>query len=131
MHECMSGSFESKEAIGRFQQPAKTGTPRSSRGADCLSKPKAKREEACATIEIDRLPAMYGVAGIGKVQIMYHTRLVIADLARLWPPAQAGAAVATTPCRSVGSNRQPVLAGWVDKGRCHTSKTHSSRQASV
>jgi hypothetical protein len=51
MHECMSGSFESKEAIGRFQQPAKTGTPRSSRGADCLSKPQS---EARGSLRHDR-----------------------------------------------------------------------------
>src|SRR4030095_1179035 len=33
------------------------------------------REEACATIEIDRLLAMYSVARIGQVQIMYRARL--------------------------------------------------------
>ena len=32
------------------------------------------REEACATIEIDRLLAMYSVARIGQVQIMYRAR---------------------------------------------------------
>ncbi len=44
----------------------------------------AKREaleEACATIEIDRLLAMYSVARIGQVQIMYRARLVTADIA--------------------------------------------------
>ena len=40
------------------------------------------REEACATIEIDRLLAMYSVARIGQVQIMYRARLVNADVAR-------------------------------------------------
>ena len=44
--------------------------------ASCLS-----REEACATIEIDRLLAMYSVARIGQVQIMYRARLVSADVA--------------------------------------------------
>ena len=39
------------------------------------------REEACATIEIDRLLAMYSVARIGQVQIMYRARLVSADVA--------------------------------------------------
>ena len=39
------------------------------------------REEACATIEIDRLLAMYSVARIGQVQIMYRARLVNADVA--------------------------------------------------
>jgi ADP-ribose pyrophosphatase YjhB (NUDIX family) len=34
------------------------------------------KEEACATIEIDRLLAMYSVARIGQVQIMYRARLV-------------------------------------------------------
>src|SRR3990167_1761243 len=38
-------------------------------------------EEACATIEIDRLLAMYSVARIGQVQIMYRARLVNADVA--------------------------------------------------
>ena len=38
-------------------------------------------EEACATIEIDRLLAMYSVARIGQVQIMYRARLVTADIA--------------------------------------------------
>jgi ADP-ribose pyrophosphatase YjhB (NUDIX family) len=44
----------------------------------------AKREaleEACATIEIDRLLAMYSVARIGQVQIMYRARLLTADIA--------------------------------------------------
>jgi hypothetical protein len=40
------------------------------------------REEACATIEIDRLLAMYSVARIGQVQIMYRRRLVSAT----WRP---------------------------------------------
>ncbi len=65
------------------------------------------REEACATIEIDRLLAMYSVARIGQVQIMYRARLASAlahfhdargkvdfatysnptgELARMWPP---------------------------------------------
>ena len=39
------------------------------------------REEACATIEIDRLLAMYSVARIGQVQIMYRARLVNEDVA--------------------------------------------------
>ncbi len=39
------------------------------------------REEACATIEIDRLLAMYSVARIGQVQIMYRARLVSGDVA--------------------------------------------------
>ena len=38
-------------------------------------------EEACATIEIDRLLAMYSVARIGQVQIMYRARLVSDDIA--------------------------------------------------
>jgi ADP-ribose pyrophosphatase YjhB (NUDIX family) len=38
-------------------------------------------EEACATIEIDRLLAMYSVARIGQVQIMSRARLVTADIA--------------------------------------------------
>lgn len=33
-------------------------------------------EEACATIEIDRVLAMYTVARIGQVQIMFRARLV-------------------------------------------------------
>ncbi len=39
------------------------------------------REEACATIEIDRLLAMYSVARIGQVHIMYRARLASADVA--------------------------------------------------
>ena len=39
------------------------------------------KEEACATIEIDRLLAMYSVARIGQVQIMYRARLVNGDVA--------------------------------------------------
>ena len=39
------------------------------------------REEACATIEIERLLAMYSVARIGQVQIMYRARLVNDDIA--------------------------------------------------
>jgi len=39
------------------------------------------KEEACATIEIDRLLAMYSVARIGQVQIMFRARLVSADVA--------------------------------------------------
>ena len=39
------------------------------------------KEEACATIEIDRLLAMYSVARIGQVQIMYRARLVNEDVA--------------------------------------------------
>jgi len=39
------------------------------------------REEACATIEIERLLAMYSVARIGQVQIMYRARLVNEDVA--------------------------------------------------
>jgi ADP-ribose pyrophosphatase YjhB (NUDIX family) len=39
------------------------------------------REEACASIEIDRLLAMYSVARIGQVQIMYRARLLNADIA--------------------------------------------------
>ncbi len=38
-------------------------------------------EEACATIEIERLLAMYSVARIGQVQIMYRARLVSDDIA--------------------------------------------------
>ena len=38
-------------------------------------------EEACATIEIDRLLAMYSVARIGQVQIMYRARLVTPEIA--------------------------------------------------
>jgi ADP-ribose pyrophosphatase YjhB (NUDIX family) len=34
------------------------------------------KEEACADIEIDRLLAMYSVARIGQVQIMYRARLL-------------------------------------------------------
>ena len=39
------------------------------------------KEEACAAIEIERLLAMYSVARIGQVQIMYRARLVNADIA--------------------------------------------------
>ncbi len=39
------------------------------------------REEACAVIEIERLLAMYSVARIGQVQIMYRARLVSPDIA--------------------------------------------------
>ena len=39
------------------------------------------REEACASIEIDRLLAMYSVARIGQVQIMYRAKLLSADIA--------------------------------------------------
>jgi ADP-ribose pyrophosphatase YjhB (NUDIX family) len=39
------------------------------------------REEACASIEIDRLLAMYSVARIGQVQIMYRARLLSPDIA--------------------------------------------------
>ncbi len=39
------------------------------------------REEACASIEIDRLLAMYSVARIGQVQIMYRARLLSPDVA--------------------------------------------------
>ena len=39
------------------------------------------REEACAAIQIDRLLAMYSVARIGQVQIMYRARLVSPDVA--------------------------------------------------
>jgi ADP-ribose pyrophosphatase YjhB (NUDIX family) len=39
------------------------------------------REEACAEIEIDRLLAMYSVARIGQVQIMYRARLANAEIA--------------------------------------------------
>jgi ADP-ribose pyrophosphatase YjhB (NUDIX family) len=39
------------------------------------------KEEACATIEIDRLLAMYSVPRIGQVHIMYRARLVTADVA--------------------------------------------------
>jgi ADP-ribose pyrophosphatase YjhB (NUDIX family) len=39
------------------------------------------REEACAAIEIDRLLAMYSVARIGQVQIMYRARLLSPDVA--------------------------------------------------
>ena len=39
------------------------------------------REEACASIEIERLLAMYSVARIGQVQIMYRARLLNADVA--------------------------------------------------
>jgi ADP-ribose pyrophosphatase YjhB (NUDIX family) len=39
------------------------------------------KEEACADIEIDRLLAMYSVARIGQVQIMYRARLLNADVA--------------------------------------------------
>src|SRR5258708_7561071 len=39
------------------------------------------REEACATIEIDRLLAMYSVARIGQVQIMSRAHLVSDDIA--------------------------------------------------
>src|SRR4029077_14340180 len=39
------------------------------------------KEEACATIEIDRLLAMYSVARIGQVQIMYRARLASDDIA--------------------------------------------------
>jgi len=38
-------------------------------------------EEACATIEIDRLLAMYSVARIGQVQIMYRAKLVTPNIA--------------------------------------------------
>ncbi len=38
-------------------------------------------EETCATIEIERLLAMYSVARIGQVQIMYRARLVTPDIA--------------------------------------------------
>ena len=39
------------------------------------------REEACASIEIDRLLAMYSVARIDQVQIMYRARLLSPDVA--------------------------------------------------
>src|SRR4029453_7965326 len=39
------------------------------------------KEEACAAIEIERLLAMYSVARIGQVHIMYLARLVNADVA--------------------------------------------------
>jgi ADP-ribose pyrophosphatase YjhB (NUDIX family) len=39
------------------------------------------KEEACATIEIDRLLAMYSVPRIGQVHIMYRARLVNARVA--------------------------------------------------
>jgi ADP-ribose pyrophosphatase YjhB (NUDIX family) len=39
------------------------------------------QEEACATIEIDRLLAMYSVARIGQVHIMYRAKLVSPDVA--------------------------------------------------
>jgi len=39
------------------------------------------REEACASIEIDRLLAMYSVPRIGQVQIMFRARLLSADVA--------------------------------------------------
>jgi ADP-ribose pyrophosphatase YjhB (NUDIX family) len=39
------------------------------------------KEEACADIEIDRLLAMYSVARIGQVQIMYRARLLNEDVA--------------------------------------------------
>ena len=38
------------------------------------------KEEACADIEIDRLLAMYSVARIGQVQIMYRARLLNENL---------------------------------------------------
>jgi ADP-ribose pyrophosphatase YjhB (NUDIX family) len=38
-------------------------------------------EEACATIEIDRLLAVYSIARIGQVQIMYRARLASPDFA--------------------------------------------------
>jgi ADP-ribose pyrophosphatase YjhB (NUDIX family) len=38
-------------------------------------------EEACATIEIDRLLAVYSIARIGQVQIMYRARLASPDIA--------------------------------------------------
>jgi ADP-ribose pyrophosphatase YjhB (NUDIX family) len=37
-------------------------------------------EEACAIIEIDRLLAVYSIARIGQVQIMYRARLVSPDI---------------------------------------------------
>lgn len=39
------------------------------------------REEACATIEIDRLLALYSVARIGQVHLMYRARLTSPDIA--------------------------------------------------
>ncbi len=39
------------------------------------------REEACASIEIEQLLAMYSVARIGQVQIMYRARLTSPDVA--------------------------------------------------
>ena len=39
------------------------------------------REEACATIEIERLLAMYSVARIGQVHIMYRAHMLSADFA--------------------------------------------------
>jgi ADP-ribose pyrophosphatase YjhB (NUDIX family) len=39
------------------------------------------REEACAEIEVDRLLAMYSIARIGQVQIMYRARLLKPDVA--------------------------------------------------
>ena len=39
------------------------------------------KEEACADIEIDRLLAMYSVARIGQVQIMYRARLLHENIA--------------------------------------------------
>lgn len=38
-------------------------------------------EEACCTIEIDRLLAVYSIARIGQVQIMYRARLATPDFA--------------------------------------------------
>lgn len=39
------------------------------------------KEEACASIEIEQLLAMYSVARIGQVQIMYRARLTSPDVA--------------------------------------------------
>lgn len=39
------------------------------------------REEACAEIEIDSLLAMYSIARIGQVQVMYRARLARPDVA--------------------------------------------------
>ena len=62
---------------GSWTLPAATWSwarPRSRR-------PSARPGRACATIEIDRLLAMYSVARIGQVQIMYRARLVSPDVA--------------------------------------------------
>jgi hypothetical protein len=74
LHLCLDRGRRLPRMDGR-QDPARRGE---------TTEQAARREaleEACATIEIDRLLAMYSVARIGQVQIMYRAKLVTADIA--------------------------------------------------